>query len=186
MSSPLLPDAAKSQLLVIDLQQSMVSAMGRTAQEVLSLYPPRVMKAAGLLSIPAVVTEQYPKGLGPTLPEYLALLPGAPVLAKLSFSALANEAIARAIEGNGRPQVVVMGIETHVCVYQSALDLLDLGYQVFVCRECVASRSTKNWAAGLDLMQQAGATLTSVESLLFAWMRGSDHPRFKAIQALIK
>jgi len=173
-------------LLVIDIQQRLFDAVHPKVQKVINTYAPALIQGTRLLEVPVVVTEQYPKGLGPTVPAVARVIEGITPFEKLSFSVMQDEQIKAAIEASGRRQIIVCGIETHVCVYQSVMDLLKDGYDVHVPRECVASRAKNNWEVGLGLMEQAGASITSIETVLFSLLGHAKHPAFKSVQALIK
>jgi nicotinamidase-related amidase len=172
------------QLLVIDLQERLLPVMHE--REALLERADVLLRGANLLGLPVVVSEQYPKGLGPTSQAVLARVDGAPVLAKASFSVYDDPSLKAALEGNGRTTVVVCGIEAHVCVLQSVLDLLAAGYTVVVVADAISSRQGSDVSRSLARMQAEGAVITSVESLLFELTRTSGTPLFKAISALVK
>ena len=178
-------DARQTALVVIDMQESFRSAISDFAETAARVA--LVAHAAGLLGVPVVVTEQYPKGLGRTAAEIQAVLPVAsePV-EKTAFSACgAREFLAR-LEERGVRQVVVCGIEAHICVNQTTHDLLARGLQVHLLADCVAARTAENRQTGLDKMFAAGALPSSTEMALFELMRDARHEQFKAIQRLIK
>jgi nicotinamidase-related amidase len=178
-------DARQAALVIIDVQESF-----RAAVPDFDALAARIAVAAGgaqLLNVPVVVTEQYPKGLGRTAAEIGAVLPGGlePV-EKTAFSSCgAREFVAR-LEAAGARQVLVCGIEAHVCVNQTAHDLLARGFQVHLLIDCVSSRSDHNRRAGLDKMLRSGALPSTVELALFELMRDARHEQFKAVQKLIK
>jgi nicotinamidase-related amidase len=138
------------------------------------------------LDIPTVVTEQYPKGLGSTIMEVREFVDEANTFEKTSFSALLTESVKNKLAELNRKKVVITGIESHICVYQTARALLSEGYEVFVVKNAVSSRKTKDYRTALELMRDYGAKLTCVETVLFEWLGGSTNPHFKEIQALIK
>ena len=178
MSAKLQPDRAA--LLVVDVQQGFRKAIPdfeRVAKATATL-----IEGAEAIGIPIVVTEQYPKGLGETAPEVAEHLPdGTEPLEKVVFSA----ADAEGFDLGGRDQVLVCGIETHVCVNQTVLDLLEAGTEVQVAEDAVGSRTAENKRIGLHKMEQAGATLTSVETALFELLGRAGTDEFKAVQKLI-
>lgn len=151
---------------------------------------PRISTAVrgfALLDVPIIVTEQYPKGLGPTaeeismsLPEYTAMFE------KTSFSACASDEFSKKLDDLDVGHVVVCGIEAHICVSQSTHDLLEAGFEVHILTDCVSSRFHHDKEAGLSKMYSNGAEPSSVEMALFELLRSSDHDKFKEIQALIK
>jgi len=139
-----------------------------------------LLAAAARLGVPAIVTEQYPKGLGRTLPAVAeAIPPDATRAEKTCFSAAPAQR-------SGRPQTVIAGMETHVCVLQTALDLLAQGGEVFVVEDACCSRNPANRANALARMRAAGAIVTNTESVVFEWLRNAAHPEFKAISALVR
>jgi nicotinamidase-related amidase len=172
-------------LLVVDVQERLFKAMPADGQAPLLKNLDILVKAARRLDVPVVASEQYPKGLGPTVASLRESLPDAP-LSKLEFSCGGNEAIANALKRSGRRQVVVAGMETHVCVYQTVRDLARSGFTVFVPRDAVISRTPDNKAAGLALCEKAGAVLTSTEAAVFDLLGVAGTPEFKDISTLLK
>lgn len=176
--------APETQLLVIDIQARLLPVM---------LDGARVMHQAGILlqaarrlAIPALITEQYPQGLGPTMPEVMAEAGDVPVLAKMHFSAASDPAIRSRIEAANRPQIVIAGIEAHVCVLQTALTLREAGRQVAVVVDAVSSRHADSVSVALQRLQAAGAELVTTEMCLFEWLGSAAHPDFKSLSRLIK
>jgi nicotinamidase-related amidase len=174
-------DRDRAVLVVVDVQEAFRKALPEFDD---------VARAAGVLAegakalgMPVIVTEQYPKGLGKTVPEVAEHLPeGTKPLEKVRFSA----AEADGFNLEGRDQALVCGIETHVCVNQTVMDLLDDGIEVHLAADAVGSRTAENRELGIHKVEQAGAVLTSVETALFELLRGSDAPEFKEVQALVK
>jgi nicotinamidase-related amidase len=173
-------DPARAALVVIDLQEGFRKAVPdfeRVARATATL-----IEGAEAIGIPVVVTEQYPKGLGQTAPEVAEHLPeGTEPLEKVSFSAAEAEGFAL----DGRDQALVCGIETHVCVNQTVLDLLGSGTDVQVAEDAVGSRTEENKRVGLHKMERAGAVLTSVETALFELLGRAGTDEFKRVQKLI-
>jgi len=134
--------------------------------------------------MPVFATEQYPKGLGPTVPEIAELIPHRPE--KTVFNCCAVPELIEQLHGRHIHHVTVAGIEAHVCISQTALDLMRLGFRVQIPADAVASRSKLDWKFALRRLEHAGAVVTSTESALFEWVERSDHPHFKAISGLIK
>ena len=180
MSAPKL-DRNRAALVVIDVQEAFRKALptfDSIARSVATL-----VQGAEAMGVPIVVTEQYPEGLGHTVPEVAEPLPrGVEPIEKVCFSA----AEAEGFDLDGRDQALVCGIEAHVCVNQTVLDLLDEGLEVHVAADAVGSRSEENRDLGLHKAERAGAVLTSVETALFELLRGSDAPEFKRVQSLVK
>ncbi len=170
--------------LVIDVQERLVPAMHQP--EVLLASTVRLLEGYRILGLPLVVSEQYPKGLGSTVPALADLLKAAAILPKLSFSCLDDPAIAEKLASFGRKTIVVSGIESHVCVLQTVVDLLAAGYQVVVLADCVASRQTTERDIALARMAREGAIISTSESILFELCRVTGTERFKAISRLVK
>lgn len=178
-------DAARAAVVVIDMQESFrqpIPDFSETAARIAL-----VAHAARLLGVPVVVTEQYPKGLGHTAPEILAVLPeGTEPVEKTAFSSCGAQAFVARLEATGARQIVLCGIEAHICVNQTAHDLLARGYQVHLLNDCITARTAQNREAGLSKMRQSGALPSTTELALFELLRDARHEQFKAIQKLIK
>jgi nicotinamidase-related amidase len=172
--------AGTSMLCVIDVQERLVPAMSDGVTAVSRCR--RLAEAAGLLGVPIVATEQYRKGLGATVPELAPLLP--PPLEKLSFSCCGADGFLAAIPA-GVGQLVLCGLETHVCVAQTALDLLAAGYAVFLGVDAITSRHACDRDIALRRLEAAGAVPTTSEAILFEWCRSASHPQFQAIRKLV-
>jgi nicotinamidase-related amidase len=174
-------DRKRAALVVIDVQEAFRKALpdfDRVAQSVATL-----VQGAEAMEVPIVVSEQYPQGLGRTVPEVSEHLPDdLEPIEKVCFSA----AQAEGFDLDGLDQAMVCGIETHVCVNQTVLDLLDQGVEVHLAADAVGSRSEENRQLGLHKAERSGAVLTSVETALFELLRGSDAAEFKQVQALVK
>lgn len=172
-------------VIVIDMQerlQPLIDGDARVRRQAAALA-----EGARLLGVPVFVTEQYPKGLGHTVPELRAAVDAAGgVLEKTAFSCAADESIAARISAAGRPNVVLAGIEAHICVLQTALDLLEAGYAVHVAEDAVGSRAPENKESGIARARRHGAEPANVEMVLFELMGTKEHPQFKAVQALIR
>lgn len=174
-------------LLVVDIQERLLAAMDPARAERVIKNTRILMQSARELGLPVIVTEQYPRGLGPTVAALAELLPeGEAALEKVQFSACQVEEVARRLAADGRRQVVLAGMETHVCVFQTARDLVAQGFQPFVARDAVLSRTQENYETGLQLMREAGATLTSTEAVVFDLLEKAGTPEFKKISALVK
>ena len=174
-------DARRAALAVIDVQEAFRQHIPDFTE--VAARCALVAHAARLLGVPVIVTEQYPKGLGHTVEEVAqALGEDARPLEKVRFSATEADGF----DFGGRDQAVVCGVETHVCVNQTALDLLAAGTRVQVAIDAVGSRTAENRALGLERMERAGAAMTSVETALFELLGGSDADEFKTVQALVK
>ncbi len=177
--------AAETQLVVIDIQEKLFAAMAERGRENLLKNTPILLAAAGELGLPVAVTEQYPKGLGATIPELQEAIDGLPVFEKLDFAATEAADFVRHLQANGRRQVLLCGMETHICVYQTALGLRQLGFDVHLAADALASRTEDNYDIGLNLMLQAGCSVTSTETALFQWLERAGGASFKKLQKLI-
>ena len=176
----------RSLLVVIDVQTRMVEALDRKVVDRNLAAMRLLLHAARELNVPVLVTEHYPRGLGPTLDAIEELLHDAHRLEKIVFSCLGAPGFLETVKSSGRTQVVLIGTETHVCVAQTALDLLAEGFHVHVPSDGVISRFTDDFKGGLSLMQQAGAVITRSETLVFQWLQRAGTPAFKALSPLIK
>lgn len=175
----------KAVLVVIDVQQRLVPSMDPAVYERVQRSIDCAVRGAELLGVPVVATEQYPKGLGPTVPELAAACAGK-VIEKLSFGCCGEPAFLDYIRGLGRSQVMVTGMEAHVCVYQTVLGLLEDGYRVHLLRDAICSRGKTDYVAALENAANAGAVVSTTEMALFQLLRSASAPEFKAISALIK
>ena len=173
-------DPATSTLCVIDVQEKLLPVVA--AAEVVIDRCGRLAAAAALLGVPAILTEQYPRGLGPTAPALAGRLP--PAVSKLAFSCCGSDAFVAALPATAAT-VVLAGLETHVCVAQTALDLLARGLGVFVAVDAVASRHAIDHEFGLRRLEASGAVLTTSEAVLFEWCRSAEHPQFQAVRRLV-
>jgi len=176
--------AEETLLIVIDVQEKIFSAMyekEKTKQNICQL-----IEGIKVLKIPMVWTEQYPKGLGPTLRDIAFALKGIDLMEKITFSCLGDNAVLSKIKSYSKKQVLVCGIETHVCVYQTVQDLLEEGFDVQVVTDAVMSRQKSNYNIGLQKMSAIGATLTSVEMALFELQIVASGDNFKSLARIIK
>ena len=176
--------AEETLLLVIDVQEKIFSAMHE--QEKTKQNICRLIEGSKILNIPVVWTEQYPTGLGPTLSEVATALNGAELLEKTTFSCLGNDVVSKKIKSYNKNQILVCGIETHVCIYQTVQDLLIKNYDVHVVTDAVMSRHKVNHNLGLKKMGALGANMTSVEMALFELQQIASGDTFKALASIIK
>jgi len=184
----MLLNAARSHLMVVDMQARLMPAIldgDRIVPQAQTL-----LAAAERLHVPVTVTEQYPKGLGPTVPAILeALPPAAPVLPKTAFSAARDAATMERVEGlraEGRDQVVLCGVESHVCVLQTALGLKNAGLRVYVVGDAVSSRASHSVSAACARLLHAGCHWVTTEMVVFEWLEKAGTDDFRALSALIK
>lgn len=171
-------------LVVIDVQGNLAHAMHE--KEALFEHLDKLIQGARLLNIPIIVTEQYPKGLGPTIPEVASLLPDVEPISKVAFSCCGEAQFMQALEASGRNQVLIAGIETHVCVYQTASDLLHRGYEVEIVADAVSSRTARTRDIGLAKMRDRGAALSCVEMALYELMKEASGEPFRAMLKVVK
>ena len=176
--------ADNSVLLVIDVQEKLFRAIYQKEQLLDNLQ--RLIKGIKVLEIPILITEQYPQGLGPTIPEIAQLLPDSRPLPKVCFSCCGDAAFLQAFKKLNRKQVLIAGIESHVCVYQTAADLIAAGYEVYAVSDTISSRTEHNRDIGLKMMTQLGAKLTCTEAALFELLKVAKGDKFKAISKIVK
>lgn len=202
--------AENSLVLVIDIQEKLVKALEK---DTIISKASKIVEGARILDIPVLFTEQYPKGLGKTVAE-LQMSPHpyplpigegvsvneqsecytnwkggnvtGEVIEKTYFNALLEEGFLEKIKSYGKKQIVIMGIETHICVYQTACALVDEGFEVYAIKDACASRNKYEFKQGIESMKDNGVKISCVEIALFEWLKGSKHPKFKEVQALIK
>ena len=183
----LLCKANDSCLLVIDIQTRLAAAMPGKVLDRLKKNSTLLIRAAGILSVPVLATRQYPQGLGPVEPVISATLPAdCRYFEKTAFSCAQAEDFMPELAGLKRKQVILTGIEAHVCVLQTAVDLKNAGYDVFVVIDAVSSRQRENYENAIQRLQQAGVITCNTESVIFEWLRDARHEHFKAIAAMIK
>ncbi len=171
-------------VLMIDIQEKLVKA---TDADIEAKNAYKILKTANLMNIPVIVTEQYPKGLGETVSELKSVFNENTFLyEKTDFSALNNEDVLKKLQTFGKKQVVLFGIEAHICVLQTAKALIQNGYEVFLIKDASKSRKNFEFETGINLMQQYGVKISCCEILLFDLLKSSKNPNFKEVQALIK
>jgi len=171
-------------LVVIDVQDKLFRVMPE--REALAASLRKLVRGAQVLGVPVILTEQNPKGLGPTIAELADLMPGIQPIPKFSFSCCGEERFLRELEALGRRQVLLAGIELHICVYQTALDLLASGYEVQVVADCVTTRLLENREIGLTKLRDSGAGLTTAEMALFELLKTAEGDVFKEISRIVK
>lgn len=173
-----------SVLLVIDVQGKLAQIMHE--RDALFTNVRKMIKGAQVLGVPIIWVEQNPKGLGPTVPEIRELLAGLSPVEKFSFSCWGEKSFVDELKSLGRRQVLLAGIEAHVCIYQTAMDLLAAGYEVQVVADAVSSRTKENKEIALVKVRDLGAALTSTETALFELLRVAKGPKFKEILQIVK
>ena len=177
--------ASDAFVCVVDLQEKLVPAMNDPAGLLKRVSV--LLGGAAALEIPFVAAQQYPKGLGLVVPEVKELFPeGTSVTDKITFSCFGTPEFREAAEKFDRKQMILLGVETHVCVLQTAFDAMKLGYEVYLVEDCTASRHVSDRAAAIALMRENGVRVVTSEMILFQLMRNSLHPAFKTISKLVR
>ena len=176
--------AENTALVLIDVQEKLFAAMPNKEKLLRNLV--KLIRGLQVLAVPVVLTEQYPKGLGPTLAEIKALFPDLKPIEKLGFSCCDEEAFCRALEALRRKQILLAGIEAHVCIYQTALDLARHAYEVQVVTDGVASREPENKKIALFRLGTSGVGLTTTEMALFELLKAARGDKFKQISSIVK
>jgi nicotinamidase-related amidase len=173
-------------LIVVDMQEKLLPPIWEKERLVRNVQ--LLIRLAGILKMPALVTTQYAKGLGNTVPEIASLLPGSPPIDKLMFSCFGSDvfcSLLKRLPGQ-RTTMLLCGMETHICVMQTALGALREGYLVHVASDAVSSRTELNWRIGLDRMRAAGAILSSTETMIYELLRSSGAPAFRELLPYLK
>jgi nicotinamidase-related amidase len=176
----------QSLVVVVDMQERLAAAMDPAVFAEVQRNTRILLEAAARLDVPVLATEQYPKGLGGTVTCLTAALADAPRIEKTCFSCAAAPPFADALGSSGRSQVILAGMEAHVCVLQTALELRVQGREVFVLEDACCSRRAANHANAMHRLRAAGVVVANTESVLFEWMRDACHEQFKAVSALLR
>jgi len=171
-------------LVIVDIQTKLLNVMFE--RERLISNCSKLIQATRLLEIPMVMTEQYPEGMGPTDSTILELFPEMKTITKMSFSCCGVGEFDQKIKSLGKKQIMIIGIESHICVLQTVHDLLHQGYFVYVPYDAVSSRKEGDYKNALERMRQAGAVIGSVESAIFEMMKTAETPVFRQISRIIK
>lgn len=173
-----------SLVLIIDVQEKLVAALDK---DIVVNKTSILANAAKLLNIPIIVTQQYSKGLGETdIRVRQNFTQETQVFEKTAFSVLKEPGFLDLLKSYNKKQIVICGIETHICVYQTAVSLIKEGFEVYVAKDACASRKKYEFKTGIDLMQQNGAKISCLETILFEWIEDAKSPYFKDLQQLIK
>jgi nicotinamidase-related amidase len=178
-------DVDNAVLVVIDIQERLVPAMPQEVYLRLRDTVGMLVNGADLLGVPVVTTEQYPKGIGHTVPELAAACKNT-VIEKVSFGCCGEPNFLAVLKEIGRSQVIITGMEAHVCVYQTVLGLLEDGYHVHLVRDAICSRNKTDYLVGVANSAQAGAVVTTAETVLFQMLQKSTHEQFRAVSKLVK
>jgi nicotinamidase-related amidase len=175
---------SESVLIIVDVQERLASVMERREQVEAAIGV--LIRTARLHDIPIIVTQQYTKGLGPTVDVLSSKLEGVDPLEKIYFSCCGEESFTRALDALGRRKVIITGMEAHICVLQTALDLIDAGYTVHLPWDAVCSRNDGNRDAAMRFLERAGAVITSTETAAFQILEKAGTKEFKEISSLLK
>lgn len=168
-------------ILIIDIQEKLINATFN--KDLLAQKAKILVKAANILGLPIFVTEQYPQGLGETISS---IKENAKVFIKTDFNALTDKNLLIELKNTNKKQIVIMGIETHICVHQTVSALIKEGFDVTIAKDACGSRFENEYTSALDCMKQNGAKIKTTEMILFEFLKSAKHPHFKEIQTLIK
>ncbi len=175
---------AKAGLVVVDIQERLLPAIFEKERVLQNSV--RLIKAAQILKVPVLATEQYRKGLGVTVSEVAQAIEAFSPLQKITFSACGAERWSAIMEARGLSQFILCGVEAHVCVTQTCLDLLEAGYRVFVVADAISSRTPENHRLGVERMRHAGAVIVSTEMTIFELLQKAGTEEFKRVLELVK
>jgi nicotinamidase-related amidase len=177
-------DLKNTLLTVIDIQGNLAQVMHE--KESLFKSVKQLIQGFICLDIPIILTEQNPDKLGPTLPEIKDLIPDITAVSKISFSCCNEKGFMDTLNKAGKKQILISGIESHICIYQTTVALIEMGYEVHIVTDAVSSRDPKNKELALKKMERMGAVMTCVEMTLFELMKTAEHPKFRDISKIIK
>ena len=180
------PDFSRAVLVIIDIQEKLLGTMPKGVQESVVKSACNLVRGAKELNIPILATEQYPQGLGNTIKEITSLAPELKPCPKLTFSCYRDHEFRKALEAAEPRDVILCGMETHLCVLPTALELLEDEYNVFVAADAVCSRTKLNWKLSLEVMREAGATIGTTEMFLYQMVEEAGTERFKNIARILK
>jgi len=171
-------------IVIIDIQERLAAVMEKRRKVITNCV--HLITAAGLLQIPVLITEQYPKGLGPTVKDIKDASGTNGNIEKIAFNCCKEPDFITRISSSGRNKIILVGMETHICVLQTCIGLLDVGYSVHVANDAVCSRTTENYKTGIEFMRNAGAVITCTETILFQLLEKAGTEEFKNISKRIK
>jgi nicotinamidase-related amidase len=177
-------DREQTGLLIIDVQEKLMEVMSRRQRVVDNIK--KLLELSHLFHLPVMLTEQYPKWLGATLPDIKDFLPDDEPVSKLHFNCCDVSAFNERLDSEGLKNIITVGVESHVCVFQTCISLLDREYQVHVPQDAVDSRTDENWRVGLDLMDRAGAVITSTETVIYQLLKKAGTKEFKKMLKSIR
>ena len=171
-------------LLVIDVQEKLMQVMCRKQRIIDNII--KLLQLSKFFALPFILTEQYPKWLGSTLPEIIEYLPAYEPITKLHFNCCDVDAFNKLLDSEGFKNIIVTGVESHICIFQTCVSILEKGYQVHVPQDAVDSRTDENWRIGLELMKKAGALITSTETVIYQILEKAGTKEFKKMLKIVK
>lgn len=177
-------DKENTGLLIIDVQEKLMQVMGQRQRVTDNIT--KLALLSKLFNFPVILTEHYPKWLGPTLPEVAESLPAYEPITKLHFNCCDVDAFNNRLDLDGLRNLIITGIESHICVFQTCVSILERGYTVHVPQDAVDSRTDENWRVGLDLMKEAGAVITSTETVIYQILKKAGTREFKQMLKVMK
>ena len=177
-------DVDKTGLLVVDVQEKLMKVMGRRQQVTDNIV--KLMQLSKLYTHPIILTEQYPKWLGPTLPEITTFIPKYKPITKMHFDCCDEDAFIERLDSESLKNIVITGVEAHICIFQTCVSILERGYTVHVPQDAVDSRTSENLHVGLELMSKAGAFITSTETVIYQILKKAGTDEFKKMLKLMK
>lgn len=184
MSHPSLLESSDTVLLVVDMQDVLLNVIHERERVIRNTV--RLVEVAKIFSIPILVTLQNPARLGDCSPELASALPHDSRISKMTFSCLGGECFPEKLDELGRRQVLICGVETHICVNQTAHDLLARGFGVQIAKDAVSSRTSDNWIVGIEKMRDSGCVITSTETAIYELTKDASTPEFKRVLKLVK
>lgn len=177
-------DKNDSAIVIVDIQERLAAVMDKRQKVITNCL--HLIDAAKILNIPVILTEQYPKGLGPTVSEIREFLPSYEPIEKLTFSCCREPVFMNSVAASGKKKIILAGMETHVCVLQTSLGLIRVGYAVHAVSDAICSRSNDNFHSGIEFMRDAGAVITCTETVLFQLLEKAGTAEFSVISKRIK
>ena len=177
-------DKENTGLLVIDVQEKLMQVMGEKQRVIDNLI--KLLHLSRLFTLPVILTEQNPQWLGPTLPEIIECLPAYEPISKLHFNCCDVDAFNNRLDSEGLKNIIITGVESHICVLQTCVSLLARGLNVHVAQDAIDSRTGENWRVGLELMRGAGAIVTSTETVIYQILKKAGTEEFKEMLKIIK
>jgi nicotinamidase-related amidase len=177
-------DRASTGLLVIDVQEKLMEVMGQKQRVTDNIF--KLLHLSALFELPVILTEQYPEWLGRTLSEIRESLPAYEPISKLHFDCCDVDAFSNRLDSEGLSNIIITGVESHICVFQTCVSILEKGYCVHVPQDAVGSRTDENWRVGLGLMDKAGALITSTETIIYQVLKKAGTKEFKKMLKIVR